>query len=279
MSNSSGNQTICLNVGGVRYETNFNTLKSKPETLLGRFFVDQKNYKPPNNNGEYFFDRNGRIFESILNWYRSQGKDISEFFSEGQMGDIVVIEELKYFKIPYSDSFVNLANRISNKSSSILMDFSQTILKLCIIATDSCMAEFALYPPKHQGDYHCYGKYEFDSNSIETVGFTPVQSQKSGFGDFLPPPRPGCAFKIPIPCTLYKQLLPARRFDHPSFVEKVVVILRKQLPSIKIVNDEYMWIVCGFSDEGDIAPINSEVKQEKIQTYPFPKNDLGPLSK
>ncbi|OMJ27586.1 hypothetical protein AYI69_g2971 [Smittium culicis] len=241
--------------------------------------LDQKNYRPPNSNGEYFFDRNGKIFEFILNWYRSDSTDISDFFGEEKMSDSAVREELDYFLIPYKDSFASLAARITIKSTSILEEFSQTILKLCIVATESCMAEFALYPPKQQGDYHCYGKYEFDSDAIKNVGFTPVQPLNSGFGSFLPPPRPGTNYKIPIPCTLFKELMPARRFDNPSWADKVSKILKKQLPNFKIINDDYLWIITGFADEGNLSLSSSEIKGEKIATYPFSGNSDKNLAK
>lgn len=63
-----GDDRLCINVSGRRFETWENTLGKYPDTLLGSnekdFFYDDK-YK------EYFFDRDPEIFRHILNYYRT----------------------------------------------------------------------------------------------------------------------------------------------------------------------------------------------------------------
>jgi hypothetical protein len=66
---------IVLNVGGIRYQTTLATIRSLPDTLLGRMFSEsnaalQKREK----DGCFFFDRNGRLFEPILDAYRCGGQ-------------------------------------------------------------------------------------------------------------------------------------------------------------------------------------------------------------
>ncbi|XP_052781095.1 potassium voltage-gated channel protein Shal-like isoform X3 [Mya arenaria] len=63
-----GEDKLCINVSGRRFETWQNTLDKYPDTLLGSnekdFFYDEKF-------NEYFFDRDPDIFRHILNYYRT----------------------------------------------------------------------------------------------------------------------------------------------------------------------------------------------------------------
>jgi hypothetical protein len=65
---------IVFNVGGHKFEVSLCTLMKHPTSRLAKMF-DSKNplssTVKPDKNGEYFFDRNGRIFEVILDYYRS----------------------------------------------------------------------------------------------------------------------------------------------------------------------------------------------------------------
>ncbi|CAG8545000.1 11439_t:CDS:2 [Ambispora leptoticha] len=65
-------ERIILNVGGVKYETYRSTLTAYPDTLLGTMF-QQRNQQllHPANGNEYFFDRNGKIFHYIMEFYRT----------------------------------------------------------------------------------------------------------------------------------------------------------------------------------------------------------------
>ncbi|KAF6018132.1 KCNA5 [Bugula neritina] len=65
-------ERIVINVSGLRYETQLNTLKQFPETLLGNAEKRNRFYDPLRN--EYFFDRNRTSFDAILYYYQSSGK-------------------------------------------------------------------------------------------------------------------------------------------------------------------------------------------------------------
>ncbi|CAH1759517.1 7608_t:CDS:2 [Entrophospora sp. SA101] len=76
-------ERIILNVGGIKYETYRSTLIAFPETLLGTMFQERNNelLNSTNNNNEsnkdeYFFDRNGKAFHYIMEWYRNGGEII-----------------------------------------------------------------------------------------------------------------------------------------------------------------------------------------------------------
>ncbi|CAG8619943.1 11418_t:CDS:2 [Ambispora leptoticha] len=65
-------EIVILDVGGIKYKTFRSTLTAHPDTLLGTMFSDrnQQLLKPINGN-EYFFDRNGRAFHYVMEYYRT----------------------------------------------------------------------------------------------------------------------------------------------------------------------------------------------------------------
>ncbi|CAG8634073.1 8142_t:CDS:2 [Ambispora gerdemannii] len=66
------NERIILNVGGQKYETYRSTLTAYPNTFLGTMFAERNQaLLHPSANNEYFFDRNGRAFHFILEYYRT----------------------------------------------------------------------------------------------------------------------------------------------------------------------------------------------------------------
>ncbi|KAF2071001.1 hypothetical protein CYY_007677 [Polysphondylium violaceum] len=92
-------ETVILNIGGLKYEVKPSTLAQYPNTLLGQMFhPSNRQMRKPDKKGEYFFDRNGRVFEVVLNFYRTGKLVIPQ-----EMPQELVREELKYFKIEYSD--------------------------------------------------------------------------------------------------------------------------------------------------------------------------------
>ncbi|CAG8680239.1 5242_t:CDS:2 [Ambispora leptoticha] len=96
--------TIILNVGGVKYETLRSTLTAYPDTLLGTMFAERNEHllKPKNGN-EYFFDRNGRVFHYIMEYYRTGIMNWSYSKEKKSDNDDVTQQELDteldYFQI------------------------------------------------------------------------------------------------------------------------------------------------------------------------------------
>ena len=86
MSETTETHTAVLNVGGVRHEVRWATLKKKPSTKLGDERKLRKYYRP--NTNEYYFDRSPRLFDYILNYYRcdelhiNKSQCASEFVAE-----------------------------------------------------------------------------------------------------------------------------------------------------------------------------------------------------
>nr|CAH8848920.1 unnamed protein product [Trichobilharzia regenti] len=71
-SYTTENQRVVLNVSGLRFETQFSTLKKFPNTLLGNPKKLDRYYDSLRN--EYFFDRNRPSFDAILYYYQSGGR-------------------------------------------------------------------------------------------------------------------------------------------------------------------------------------------------------------
>ncbi|CAJ0831179.1 13500_t:CDS:2 [Entrophospora sp. SA101] len=102
------NERITLNVGGIKYVTYISTLTQYPNTLLGTMFQERNKslLKPTDNDNEYFFDRNGRAFHYIMEYYRT-GKYLWDPFDHSRKADNFNISrmelenELDYFQIPF----------------------------------------------------------------------------------------------------------------------------------------------------------------------------------
>uniref|UniRef100_A0A6C0E8Y5 BTB domain-containing protein n=1 Tax=viral metagenome TaxID=1070528 RepID=A0A6C0E8Y5_9ZZZZ len=60
---------IKLNIGGVLYQTTENTLLKYPDSFLASIFYE-KHLLPTDENGYYFIDRDGKLFEYILRFLR-----------------------------------------------------------------------------------------------------------------------------------------------------------------------------------------------------------------
>nr|QQY02549.1 potassium voltage-gated channel protein Shaker 2 [Cryptocotyle lingua] len=69
---ASPSERLVINVSGLRFETQVNTVSQFPETLLGNPRKRNRYYDPLRN--EYFFDRNRSSFDGILYYYQSGGR-------------------------------------------------------------------------------------------------------------------------------------------------------------------------------------------------------------
>ncbi|CAG8512011.1 4966_t:CDS:2 [Racocetra fulgida] len=104
-------EKIILNIGGIKYETLRSTLTAQPETLLGTIFQNQSEYiKNSVNGNEYFFNRNGKAFYYIMEFYRT-GKLLWSVETDASKVTYQQLkEELDYFKINKSKTFSSMAS-------------------------------------------------------------------------------------------------------------------------------------------------------------------------
>jgi len=74
-------ETINVNVGGVRYSSNKQTLTSYPDSMLGRMFGGSLD-SARDYYGYYFIDRDGKMFLYIMNFLRTGSLDLPQDFTE-----------------------------------------------------------------------------------------------------------------------------------------------------------------------------------------------------
>lgn len=97
---------IKINVGGRIFETYMSTLRKYPNTLLGTMFHPRNMLllkKKGNSSEEVFFDRNPRVFEVILDFFRT-----STINRPPDVTPDMLREEMQFFQIDLPDfSFLN----------------------------------------------------------------------------------------------------------------------------------------------------------------------------
>eukprot|EP01132_Coremiostelium_polycephalum_P003271 gene3271-4098_t len=136
---------IILNVGGKRFETFRSTLlHSKfPTSLLSTMFNDRNRHLlKPNHNGEYFFDRSSKIFEYILNSYRTGEIDVPP---PSSIPWKMFCRELDYFQLPIPQEYdpnsyddgVGGGLKYSSSSSSSLMNNNYYPAPPCTLSSKS----------------------------------------------------------------------------------------------------------------------------------------------
>ncbi|RGB40856.1 BTB/POZ protein [Rhizophagus diaphanus] len=127
-------ETIILNVGGVKYETFRSTLTAYPNTMLGTMFSERnKMTLKSDDNKTYFIDRNGYAFYYIMEFYRT-GKILwpGEIKNQENMRKLVTIQqleiEIEYFQIPFDDTFLSLVHKsAANIIDEIILSLIQMI--------------------------------------------------------------------------------------------------------------------------------------------------------
>ncbi|CAI2163425.1 8349_t:CDS:2 [Funneliformis geosporum] len=126
----SPEERIILNINGVKYETYRSTLIAYPDTLLGTMFQERnRNLQNPNKDGEYFFDRNGKAFHYVMEFYRTgqilwDTKTVLGIENGTNITKKELEEELDYFQIKPKD--VRLDSALTS-ASSIVDKFIQAL--------------------------------------------------------------------------------------------------------------------------------------------------------
>jgi len=85
---------VNLNVGGVKYSTTRSTLCKYPDSMLGAMF-SQNMPSNVDKDGYYFIDRNGKIFEYILQYLRSDELSLPKEFKDFDL----LKREMDFFQI------------------------------------------------------------------------------------------------------------------------------------------------------------------------------------
>lgn len=114
---ASVDDRIKINVGGRLFETYTSTLRKYPHTLLGTMLHPRNAHLlgaskagpdgKPSSDMELFFDRNARMFEIILDFYRT-----SQIHRPPDVSWEMLQEELSFFQIDLPE-YTNLSKRVS----------------------------------------------------------------------------------------------------------------------------------------------------------------------
>lgn len=107
---------MVLNIGGTRFETYISTLTKYPDSLLGAMFSERNvHLRKPDKNGEYFFDRSGLAFESILNFYRT-----GVLLPCPGISKQMLIHEADYWQLPSDQLTCSEDQKIGNLALNVL---------------------------------------------------------------------------------------------------------------------------------------------------------------
>lgn len=86
-------ERICINVSGLRFETQLKTLVQYPDSLLGNAQKRNRHFDLTRN--EYFFDRNRPSFDAILYFYQSGGR----LKRPVNVSLDIFLEEIKFYEL------------------------------------------------------------------------------------------------------------------------------------------------------------------------------------
>jgi len=112
------NDIIYLNVGGIKYSTTRSTLTKYPNSMIGAMF-SKLNPAQIDKDGSYFIDRNGPMFEYILQFLRSGELALPDGFKKRKLLKC----EVDYYQI------VPLVESLKNYESS---KFNTNPVMICI---------------------------------------------------------------------------------------------------------------------------------------------------
>lgn len=140
---------VILNVGGKRFETLVETLRKYPNTMLGAMFHSRM--AQADEHGEFFFDRDPKIFPVVLNFYR-HGK----ILVPTNLSQEMVKEELEFFGINMDDPLEGLGDELRREADFVsqkrLCQFIDDFMmpKMKVIAQQGHYTfEVGLVPERH----------------------------------------------------------------------------------------------------------------------------------
>ncbi|CAG8536977.1 522_t:CDS:2 [Paraglomus brasilianum] len=123
-------ERIILNVGGVKFETYRSTLTAYPDTFLGTMFGDRnQSMLHPYNGNEYFFDRDGRVFHYIMQYYRT-GKIMWKPHADCCSSTVTreeILQEVDFFQISREEIGLNEQHPVA-----LMLDKFVEMLKACV---------------------------------------------------------------------------------------------------------------------------------------------------
>lgn len=165
---------IILNIGGKKYETSTETL------LKSQYFSDLIKSSKICQNIEYFIDRNGIIFEYILNWMRTNYCPL-DYMTINVIYELLL--ESSFYKIQLEDEIKDfiLKNNLCNINEFTLNEKKlQTLLKLKRHITPN-LKFISLIEKQESGIYNNFKLFEFSNNKLLKILERPIKTLDDGF--------------------------------------------------------------------------------------------------
>lgn len=110
---------VIINISGKRYETYERTFKAKPNCLLAKqirgTYFDKET-------GEYFFDRNAKVFESLLTYLQS-----GILVKPEGIADKVYLDDLRFFG--FNNEAVNFYKSLLATTENVVKDMPKNCLQ------------------------------------------------------------------------------------------------------------------------------------------------------
>ena len=124
-------ERIRLNVGGTYYTTLKSTLAAFPQTLLGRMFSSSNaSLLKPDKEDCYFFDRNGRLFEHVLDFYRTRrlyegscDEDCQRLVDEYEFWGLIAPPPAMLFGYPFDEKTLKIVKELACEESRKINGF------------------------------------------------------------------------------------------------------------------------------------------------------------
>ncbi len=142
--NNDLDDRVYLNIGGTKYTTNYDTLARIPNTLLSSLTQTHPSYIPEVQ--EYFFDRNPRLFNSILDAYR-----IGKIHLSQPICGTYIKEELEFWQLP--DEYIASCCWKTFKS----MKFEEDVMNM----VEDLLLTNPAKKPKMVNNSHFYESYRY----------------------------------------------------------------------------------------------------------------------
>jgi len=101
---------IKLNIGGIKYQTSYNTIGKDDESMLSSMFSGRHNIKT-DSEGYYFIDRNGEVFKYILKYLRDGKINFSDMTNDTKND---LLDEANYYNLTGLINYINEYNRDIN---------------------------------------------------------------------------------------------------------------------------------------------------------------------
>jgi len=140
---------VKLNVGGVKYYTTRSTVSKYQDSMLGAMFNENHILSNVDENGYYFIDRNGKLFEHVLEFLRCGELVLSTNFNDLER----LKKEAEFYQIQPLIEAVSTSTFTSPEELLLIIFYYKNSSDKNCEAFILCKKINGLYKPFHRYDY------------------------------------------------------------------------------------------------------------------------------